>query len=113
MRILGQVDDVPLLMHSADVFLTKPGGLSTSEAVASRLPMVLIDAVAGCEEHNLDFFLRAGMAVTADTPDAIADAALALAHDDARLAEMRRAMQTIAGAPADTVYVWLRDHKTT
>ena len=112
-RILGQVDDVPLLMHSADVFLTKPGGLSTSEAVASRLPMVLIDAVAGCEEHNLDFFLRAGMAVTADTPDAIADAALALAHDDARLAEMRRAMQTIAGAPADTVYVWLRDHKTT
>ena len=53
------------------------------------------------------------MAVTADTPDAIANAALALAHDDARLAEMRRAMQTIAGTPADTVYVWLRDHKTT
>ena len=58
-RILGQIDDVPKLMQATDVFLTKPGGLSTSEAAASGLPMVLIDAVAGCEEHNLDYFLRA------------------------------------------------------
>ena len=101
---------MPALLHGADVFLTKPGGLSTSEAVAARLPMVLIDAVAGCEEHNLDFFLRAGMAVTANTPGEIADAALALAHDDARLAEMRRAMESVAGTPADTVHDWLRDH---
>ena len=41
----------------------------------------VIDAVAGCEEHNLDYFLRAGMAVTADTPEKIADLALSLAHD--------------------------------
>ena len=112
-RLLGQVDDVPALLHGADVFLTKPGGLSTSEAVAARLPMVLIDAVAGCEEHNLDFFLRAGMAVTANTPNEIAELALALVHDDARLAEMRRAMESVAGTPADTVHDWLHDHQMT
>ena len=112
-RLLGQVDDVPALLHGADVFLTKPGGLSTSEAVAARLPMVLIDAVAGCEEHNLDFFLRAGMAVTANTPNEIANLALELAHSEARLAEMRRAMETVAGTPADIIHDWLRDHQTT
>ena len=112
-HVLGLVSNMQTLMRSADLFLTKPGGLSTSEAAALGLPMVLIDAVAGCEEHNLDFFLHAGMAVTANTPNEITQLALALVHDDARLAEMRRAMESVAGTPADTVHDWLRDHQTT
>ena len=39
-----------LLMDSADLYLTKPGGISVTEAASMRLPMVFIDAVAGCEE---------------------------------------------------------------
>ena len=69
-HVLGTVNNVPQLMQASDLFLTKPGGLSTSEAMAAELPMVLIDAVAGCETHNLNFFLRNGMAVTANTPKA-------------------------------------------
>ena len=111
LRILGQIDDVPKLMQGTDVFLTKPGGLSTSEAVAARLPMVLIDAVAGCEEHNLDYFLRAGMAVTGATPEEIADLALKLAHDEAQLSSMREAMRAAAAKPAaDAIYDWLQAH---
>ena len=111
-RILGQVDDVPRLMRGTDLFLTKPGGLSTSEAVAANLPMVLIDAVAGCEEHNLDYFLRAGMAVTADTPEKIADLALSLAHDEALLSSMRNAMQESTARPAaEAIYAWLQAHR--
>mgnify|MGYP002562995396 CR=1 FL=1 len=110
-RILGMVDNVPQLMHSADLFLTKPGGLSTSEAAASGLPMVLIDAVAGCEEHNLDYFLRAGMAVTGDTPEEIADLALHLAHDEKKLSAMRRTMQAANARPAaEAIYDWLQAH---
>ena len=110
-RILGQIDDVPKLMQATDVFLTKPGGLSTSEAAASGLPMVLIDAVAGCEEHNLDYFLRAGMAVTGDTPEEIADLALHLAHDEKKLSAMRRTMQAANARPAaEAIYDWLQTH---
>ena len=110
-RILGQIDDVPKLMQATDVFLTKPGGLSTSEAAASGLPMVLIDAVAGCEEHNLDYFLRAGMAVTGDTPVKIADLALHLAHDEKKLSAMRRTMQAVNARPAaEAIYDWLQTH---
>ena len=111
LRILGQIDDVPKLMQATDVFLTKPGGLSTSEAAASGLPMVLIDAVAGCEEHNLDYFLRAGMAVTGDTPEEIADLALHLAHDEKKLSAMRRTMQAANARPAaEAIYDWLQTH---
>ena len=109
LRILGQIDDVPKLMKSTDVFLTKPGGLSTSEAVAAGLPMVLIDAVAGCEEHNLDYFLRAGMAVTGNTPEEIADLALKLAHDEKKLSSMREAMKAASARPAaETIFCHLQ-----
>ena len=93
-HVEGLVTDMPLYMRSADLFMTKPGGLSTTEAAAMGLPMVLIDAVAGCEEHNLDFFVRRGGAVTADTPQALASAALTLLDDDAQLARMSQALKT-------------------
>lgn len=108
MRILGKADNVPQLMQGADLFLTKPGGLSTSEAAAAGVPMVLIDAVAGCEEHNLDFFLRDGMAVTADTPEALADTALALLENETALAAMRAAAAAHTSRAAEAMYEWLR-----
>lgn len=88
-RILGFTDDISLLMDSADLYLTKPGGISTSEAAVKALPMVLVDAVSGCERYNRDYFVDSGLAVTADRP-------LKLAHLSARLlsdAERREAMR--------------------
>ena len=41
-HVLGTVNNVPQLMQASDLFLTKPGGLSPSEAMAAELPMVLI-----------------------------------------------------------------------
>ena len=104
-RILGLVDNVPQLMHSADLFLTKPGGLSTTEAAACGLPMVLMDTVAGCEGHNLDFFLRRGSAVTADTPRALADTAMALLANPDQLAAMADTMKRPSSeTPAQCIY---------
>ena len=51
-RICGFVTDMAELLDSADLCLTKPGGLSTTETAAMGVPMVLIDAVAGCEENT-------------------------------------------------------------
>ena len=94
-HVLGTVNNVPQLMQASDLFLTKPGGLSTSEAMAAELPMVLIDAVAGCETHNLNFFLRNGMAVTANTPKAIADTTIKTLNAPVLLSKMRAAMRNV------------------
>ena len=104
------VDYMSLLIQSADLYLTKPGGLSTTEATAAGLPMVLIDAVAGCEEYNLLYFLRRGSALTAGSPEALGETALSLLADPRRLS----AMADCAGAvpsplPAEAIYQFLRD----
>lgn len=64
--VLGFVNNVSLLMDSADLYVTKPGGLSTTEAAQKRLPLAFIDAVSGCESYNRYFFLTRGMAIASN-----------------------------------------------
>ncbi len=67
-HIIGYSDAVSLYMDAADLYVTKPGGISVTEAATKNLPMVFVNAVAGCEQYNMEFFLKMGGAVTADTP---------------------------------------------
>lgn len=92
-RILGYTRDMPELLTSADLYLTKPGGLSTAEAAAAGVPMVLIDAVGGCEENNLLYFTRTGAAVTGDSPKDVALSCVSLMRDEARLQAMTEELQ--------------------
>jgi processive 1,2-diacylglycerol beta-glucosyltransferase len=52
-RVLQFVDNVYDYMHAADVFVTKPGGLSTAEALAAGVPMALCKPLPGQEERNV------------------------------------------------------------
>lgn len=92
LRIVGYCKDMGLMMDSADVFLTKPGGISVTEAAAKGLPMVLVNAVSGCEEYNLRFFTERGMALTADTSQDLAELALRLLEDQPAQNRMRENM---------------------
>jgi len=56
MHILGFERGMNDIYSSADLLVTKPGGISTTEAWTKAVPMVLVDAVAGCEKSNLQFF---------------------------------------------------------
>lgn len=97
------VDYVALYMDSADLYLTKPGGLSVSEALVKGLPMVLLNAVEGCETPNMRYCLDKGAAVTAEGPDAIAELCVRLLHDDSALAAMRAANAAPERPAAETV----------
>lgn len=77
-HVIGYTDQVPLYMDSADLYLTKPGGISITEAAAKKLPMAFVNAVAGCEQYNMDFFINMGAAITTDTPEALAVDSLGL-----------------------------------
>ena len=90
-HIYDYVPDISLLMDSVDLYLTKPGGLSTTEAAVKCLPMVMIDAVAGCEAHNRRYFLNTGLGVTADSPLALAEKCAELLSNPARIRALRAA----------------------
>ena len=61
-RVIGFTSRMPLYMDAAELILTKPGGLSTTEAAVKGLPMIFIDAVPGCETRNIEFFISNGCA---------------------------------------------------
>ena len=90
-HIYDYVEDISLLMDSVDLYLTKPGGLSTTEAAVKCLPMVMIDAVAGCEAHNRRYFLNTGLGVTADSSKELAERCAELLSNPARTRELRAA----------------------
>lgn len=64
-------DNIPGIMTASDVFVTKPGGVSITEAGVMAMPTVLINAIGGCETPNFNFFTSHGFAEGAkDVADA-------------------------------------------
>ncbi|MBV8355077.1 MAG: hypothetical protein JO101_07130, partial [Candidatus Eremiobacteraeota bacterium] len=72
--IRGFEENVYDYMHAADVLLTKPGGLTSAEALASRLPMILVKPLPGQEERNTRYLVDRGAALRAVTERGIARA---------------------------------------
>ena len=94
-HICGYVDNISQLMDSADLYLTKPGGISTTEAAAKGLPMVFIDAVAGCEEYNKIYFIKKGAAKTAAAVEDIALLCTELLKQPAVLRQMHDSLASL------------------
>lgn len=62
-RALGFVENVYDFMHAADVLVTKPGGLTTAEALVAKIPLVLCKPLPGQEERNARVLVDAGAAL--------------------------------------------------
>lgn len=82
--VMGYTKQMYEYMQACDVFVTKPGGISTTECSALHKPMVFVNAVAGCELHNREFFEKIDCAVTVSDNDEIPDAVAKLLLDDER-----------------------------
>ncbi len=72
-KVLGYTTKMALYMDAADLILTKPGGLSTTEAAIKALPIIFIDAVPGCETKNIDFFVNNNFADIRKTASELCD----------------------------------------
>lgn len=62
-KALGYTRKVSLLMDASDVLMTKPGGITSTEAIIKNIPLVHIDPIKGLEEDNAAFFHKSGMAL--------------------------------------------------
>ena len=62
-RILEYTNQVPEFMSISDLVVTKPGGLTTTESLASHLPMIIINPIPGQEEENAQFLVDNGIAI--------------------------------------------------
>ncbi len=65
LQVFGWTDSVPELMGAADLLVTKPGGVTASEALAAGVPMILTSPVPGMEESHLKFLVNQGVGLAA------------------------------------------------
>ncbi len=89
-RVLGYTDRMADLMTISDLFIGKPGGLTTAEALTCGLPMVILNPIPGQEERNSDHLLEDGVAVKCNELTTLAYKIDTLLDDPKRLEQMRQ-----------------------
>jgi processive 1,2-diacylglycerol beta-glucosyltransferase len=70
-RIRGWTNQIPQLLMTHHVIVSKAGGATTQEAIAARCPMIVNQIVPGQEEGNYELLRRHGVGALAQTPDAV------------------------------------------
>ena len=92
----GFVNNVEVMMSASDCIVSKPGGLTVSEALAKNLPMLLVDPIPGHEERNVEFLVNNGMAALITKNFPIDEAVYELFSNPVRLQTVRQTMRAIA-----------------
>jgi processive 1,2-diacylglycerol beta-glucosyltransferase len=95
-RILGYTDRMHELMHLSDLYIGKPGGLTTAEALTCGLPMAIFSPIPGQEERNSDHLLEEGAAIRCNELTTLPFKIDQLLANPTRLAAMRRAAKAFA-----------------
>jgi processive 1,2-diacylglycerol beta-glucosyltransferase len=106
-RVVGFTKEMERWMAASDLLVGKAGGLTSSEALASGLVMVIVNPIPGQEERNSDHLLEEGVAVRCNNLPALAHKIDALLSDGERFDRMRRAVRRLArpNAAAEVVSV--------
>lgn len=94
--LLGYVDNINELMGIADIIITKPGGITTAEALTKKLPMLIIKPIPGQEANNTAYLMRKNAAVKVDHPQEIHLIIKGLLSNPEKLAQMRLAAGEIS-----------------
>ncbi len=97
---LGFTSTIERVMACADVAITKPGGLTTSECLALGLPMVVVSPIPGQEERNADYLLERGAAMKAHDTAGLEYRVRRLLEEPSLLPDMRAAMTGLGRADA-------------
>ncbi len=95
-KICKFVDNMEELMAASDVMLTKPGGLSITEALANHLPLIFFSAIPGQEAGNVQVLAANGIGISDKSLGEIADAIKTFASFPEKLLAARQATETLA-----------------
>ncbi len=88
--IFGYVSNIDELMSIATLIITKPGGLTISEAMSKNLPMIIISPIPGQEAKNTEYLLKEDVAIKADCAGDVGVLTEALLNQAAKLEGMRQ-----------------------
>ena len=104
--VIGFTDKIADYMMAADICLSKPGGLSTTELLAVGVPSILVLVVPGCESRNMAFVTKKKLAVGTEKWEDAAAQTIELLKQPDTLVQMRKcATEYHAGVGAETIVI--------
>ena len=101
LRCIGVTDRMVEYLHACDVYMSKPGGLSSTEAAVAGIPLIHLPPIPGCETRNAAFFAATGMSLAVRRPVRDLTPALEALSDPSRAETMRACQQR--NLPQDAV----------
>ncbi len=95
-EVHGFVTNIQELMTSADLVVTKPGGLTATEAIVKNLPMVVPYYIPGQEEENLNYLTLANLAIAVNDIQKVGHTISFLISNKERLKQMHESMSYVS-----------------
>jgi processive 1,2-diacylglycerol beta-glucosyltransferase len=97
----GFVHNVDELMDASDCIITKPGGLTMSEALAKGIPPIIMNPIPGQEDRNMEFLVNNGAAIMVTETFPVDEAIFYLLHHQWRLDLLKKSIERL-GKPEST-----------
>ena len=94
-RVFSMVNEIEKYYAASDMLVSKPGGLTMSEATAMSMPIVMISPLPGQEVRNAKFLKASGVALEAQTSEELSAVLRDVLHDEARLISLRQASRRV------------------
>lgn len=92
---MHSTNKMALYLKASDVFISKPGGLSSTESAAAGVPLVHISPIPGCESRNAEFFAKEGIAVKVENAKTELLSAVERLSEPGNAEEMRKRQREV------------------
>lgn len=111
MKVLGFVRPLHRLMRAADVVISKPGGLSSTEVFEQRIPLVAVHPILGVESNNAAYLKKQGVALCPETDAETVLDVRRLLTEPALVERMKRAQRKLVpgGASQEIAQLVIRE----
>lgn len=94
-KVYGFIDNMDELMEVSDIMVAKSGGMTSSEAMAKDLPIVITSAIPGQEARNCKYLVSSGAALRAADPKKAKEAIAGILSSDDQMNRMRENIHRI------------------
>ena len=95
-KVLSYTNSMDKLMDASDLIITKPGGLTSAEALAKGLPLIIVKPIPGQEERNGRYLIDQGAALAVDNLRDLPEVIEELLLSPQKIEEMSRKAQVLA-----------------
>lgn len=89
-KLFSYTNEVYKLMSASDIIITKPGGITVSEALNKKLAIIAINPIPGQESNNLKILLKERAALEAKNPEEAVSLTEGLLRNDSKLESLRK-----------------------